>query len=158
MQQQIQAGSPPDVAIINAAAVYTLTDSRVDPAPGRPDPEERRRQLIKDFFPALMNSQLGGKTWSIPFQRAPSSPTTTKTCSRRPASTQHAAQELDRGGGLWQEADEKDTSGKVSVYGAGFPSDGSSYWEFQALAIEAGQNVFKNDAGNVVYFNAPADH
>jgi sn-glycerol 3-phosphate transport system substrate-binding protein len=38
----------------------------------------------------------------------------------------------------------------------GFPSDGTSYWEFQALAIESGQNVFDNNHGNKVFFNAPA--
>lgn len=157
VQQQIQAGSPPDVAIINAAAVYTLTDSNAILPLDDLIKTSGGDAYINDFFPAfLMNSQLNGKTWSIPFQRSTLISYYNKDMFQKagldPATPPKSWTELvDMGKKLTQ----KDSSGKVSVYGVGFPSDGSNYWEFQALAIEAGQNVFKNDAGNVIYFNAP---
>lgn len=156
VQQQIQAGSPPDVAIINAAAIYTLTGSQSIITLDDLITKSGGGSYINDFFPAfLMNSQLGGKTWSIPFQRSTLITYYNKDMFGKAGLDPNTPPKnwtelVDVGKKLTQ----KDSSGKVSVWGVGFPSDGSSYWEFQSLAIEAGQNVFKNDAGNVVYFNA----
>lgn len=156
VQQQIQAGSPPDVAIINAAGIYTLTDSQSILPLDDLIKKSGGDSYINDFFPAfLMNSQLGGKTWSIPFQRSTLIAYYNKDLFQKAGLDPNTPPKnwtdvVDFGKKLTQ----KDSSGKVNVWGVGFPSDGSNYWEFQALAIEAGQNVFKNDAGNVVYFNA----
>ncbi len=70
--QLAQAGTPADVAIINAAAIYQMTDADavmpLDDLIARSDAGDA---YIKDFYPAFMaNSQMGGHTWSIPFQRS----------------------------------------------------------------------------------------
>lgn len=154
VQQQIQAGSPPDAAILNAAAIYTMTDG--DSVLPLDDliKSSGGAAYIQDFFPAfLMNSQLGGKTWSIPFQRS------TLITYYNKDMFKAAGLDPEKPPATWAElvdAGKKLTKKDSGVWGVGFPSDGSTYWEFQALAIEAGQNVFKNDAGNVVYFNSDA--
>ncbi len=156
VQQQVQAGSPPDVAIINAAAIYSLTDTKAVLQLDDLIKTSGGAAYINDFFPAfLMNSQLNGQTWGIPFQRSTLISYYNKDLFQKagldPATPPKNWTELVAMG---KKLTQKDASGKVTAYGVGFPSDGTSYWEFQALAIEAGQNVFKNDAGNVVYFNA----
>lgn len=155
VQQQIQAGLPPDVAIINAAAVYTLTDSDSILPLDDMIKAGGGDAFVQDFFPAfLMNSQLGGKTWSIPFQRS------TLITYYNKDMFQKAGLDPAKPPANWTDLVDagkklvKKDGANTSVWGVGFPSDGSTYWEFQSLAIEAGQNVFKNDAGNVVYFNS----
>ena len=156
VQQQVQAGAPPDVAIINAAAIYSLTDTKAILQLDDLIKTSGGSAYINDFFPAfLMNSQPHGQTWGIPFQRSTLISYYNKDLFQKGGLDPNAppkswAELVDMGKKLTQ----KDSSGKVTAYGVGFPSDGTSYWEFQALAIEAGQNVFKNDVGNVVYFNA----
>jgi sn-glycerol 3-phosphate transport system substrate-binding protein len=156
VEQQVQAGAPPDVAIINAAAIYSLTDTKAILQLDDLIKTSGGSAYINDFFPAfLMNSQLNGQTWGIPFQRSTLISYYNKDLFQKAGLDPNTPPKswtdlVDMGKKLTQ----KDASGKVTGYGVGFPSDGTSYWEFQALAIEAGQNVFKNDAGNVVYFNA----
>ena len=67
-----QGGTPPDLAVLFAADMYTLIDAdAIVPfddvsAAARLDPA-----WMEGFFPALMaNSRAAGKTWGIPFQRS----------------------------------------------------------------------------------------
>ena len=67
-----KAGTPPDIAVLFAADMYTLIDAdAIVPfddvsAAARLDPA-----WMEGFFPALMaNSRAAGKTWGIPFQRS----------------------------------------------------------------------------------------
>ena len=155
--QLVQAGSPPDLAIINAAAVYTLTDSGAVLSLDDIIKQNGGDAFINDFFPAfLKNSQLGGHTWSIPFQRS------TLVMYYNKDAFKEVGLDPEQAPQSWpdlisasQKLTKRDASGNVTRWGVGFPSDGTAYWEFQALAIEAGQNVFDNNSGNKVYFNAP---
>lgn len=155
--QLVQANTPPDLAIVNAAAVYSLTDASAIMPLDDLIKQSGGESYITDFFPAfLKNSQLGGHTWSIPFQRS------TLVLYYNKDAFQEVGLDPNKPPRTWDElvADgqkltKRDASGAVSRWGVGFPSSGSSYWEFQALAIEAGQNVFDNNAGNKVFFNAP---
>ncbi|MCL4543298.1 MAG: ABC transporter substrate-binding protein [Chloroflexi bacterium] len=156
VQQQVQAGTPPDVAIVNAAAIYSMLDTQSILQLDDLIKKSGGGAYINDFFPGFLeNSQLNGKTWSIPFQRSTLimyyNKDLLKSAGYDPEKPPQTWDDLVATG---KKLTKKDASGAAAVWGVGFPSDGSSYWEFQALAIEAGQNVFKNNAGNVVYFNA----
>jgi sn-glycerol 3-phosphate transport system substrate-binding protein len=154
--QLSQAGTPADVAIVNAAAIYQLTDADVVMPLDDLIAQSGGDAYLNDFYPAfLANSQMGGHTWSIPFQRS------TLVLYYNQDAFQQAG--LNGPPQTWDEVvqdgqklTQKDASGNVTRYGVGFPSSGTAYWEFQALAIEAGQNVFDNNAGNKVFLNSPA--
>jgi sn-glycerol 3-phosphate transport system substrate-binding protein len=66
-----KSGEPPDVAVLLSTDMFTLIDEdAVMPF----DPllqSDADKAWAKSFYPAFMeNSQTGGKTWGIPFQRS----------------------------------------------------------------------------------------
>jgi len=155
--QLVQAQTPPDMAIINAAAVYSLTDANAVLPLDDLIKSNGGDAYLNDIQPAfLKNSQLGGHTWGIPFQRS------TVVMYYNKDAFKEVGLDPEKPPQTWpdlvaaaQKLTKRDASGNVTRWGVGFPSDGTAYWQFQSLAIEAGQNVFQNDAGNKVYFNAP---
>lgn len=154
--QLAQAGTPADVAIVNAAAIYQMTDADVVVPLDDLIGQAGGANFINDFYPAfLANSQMNGHTWSIPFQRSTLVLYYNKDQFQQ-AGIPNPPQTWDELVQDAQKLTQKDASGNITRYGVGFPSNGTSYWEFQALAIEAGQNVFDNNSGNKVFFNAPA--
>jgi len=154
--QLAQAGTPADVAIVNAAAMYQLTDADAVMPLDDLIAQSGGDTYRNDFYPAfLANSQMGGHTWSIPFQRSTLVLYYNKDLFQQ-AGLANAPQSWDDMVQDAQKLTQKDSSGNVARYGVGFPSSGTAYWEFQALAIEAGQNVFDNNTGNKVFFNAQA--
>jgi len=154
--QLSQAGTPADVAIVNAAAIYQMTDADVATPLDDLITQAGGDSYIKDFYPAfLANSQMGGHTWSIPFQRSTLVLYYNKDLFQQ-AGIANPPQTWDEMTQDAQKLTAKDSAGNISRYGVGFPSSGTAYWEFQALAIESGQNVYDNNAGNKVFFNAPA--
>ena len=154
--QLAQAGTPADLAIVNAAAIYQLTDADAVIPLDDLIAQSGGDAYINDFYPAfLANSQMSGHTWSIPFQRSTLVLYYNKDLFQQ-AGIANAPQSWDEMVQDAQKLQQKDSSGNVTRYGVGFPSSGTAYWEFQALAIESGQNVYDNNAGNKVFFNAPA--
>jgi sn-glycerol 3-phosphate transport system substrate-binding protein len=154
--QLAQAGTPADVAIVNAAAIYQLTDADTVMPLDDLIAQSGGDAYINDFYPAfLANSQMNGHTWSIPFQRSTLVLYYNKDLFQE-AGLSGPPQTWDDVTSFGQKLTQKDGSGNVTRYGVGFPSSGTAYWEFQALAIEAGQNVFDNNAGNKVFFNSQA--
>lgn len=157
VQQLVQAKTPPETAILNAAAIYTLLDMDAILPLDDLVAKSGGDSYVKDFLPAfLANSQQQGKTWSIPFQRS------TFVMYYNKDAFKEAGLDPEKPPQTWDELVEtakkltRKEGGTVTRWGVGYPSDGSNYWEFQALAIQAGQNVFDNNAGNKVFFNAPA--
>ncbi|HEX5414896.1 MAG TPA: ABC transporter substrate-binding protein [Chloroflexota bacterium] len=153
-QTALQGGKPPDVVVLNATAIYTLQD--MNAVIGLNDLiKASGDNVADDFFPAFMaNSKLGDTIYGIPFQRS-----TLVYYYNTDLLTQNG---LDaKGPQTWDDVISFGTKltqrqgNTVSRWGVGFPSSGSSYWEFQALAIEAGQNVM-GDVGNKVFFNTDA--
>src|SRR5262245_51793836 len=66
-----KSGEPPDIAVLLSTDMFTLIDEdAVTPF----DPlltSDADKAWAKSFYPAFMeNSQTGGKTWGIPFQRS----------------------------------------------------------------------------------------
>jgi sn-glycerol 3-phosphate transport system substrate-binding protein len=111
---------------------------------------------IAGFYPGFLeNSQTGGKTWGIPFQRS--------------TIVQYWNKELFKEAGLdpekppatWAELVEmgrrltkKDAAGNVTQWGVSIPSSGFPYWLFQALTTQNDARLM-NAAGNEVYFDRP---
>jgi len=66
-----KSGEPPDIAVLLSTDMFTLIDEdAVMPFDGLLK-SEADKSWAKGFYPAFMeNSQTGGKTWGIPFQRS----------------------------------------------------------------------------------------
>ena len=90
----------------------------------------------------MENSQTGGKTWGIPFQRS------TIVLYYNKEVFKEAGLDPNRPPATWKEMVEyaqkltkRDASGNVTQWGVQIPSSGFPYWLFQALAIENGVNL-----------------
>jgi sn-glycerol 3-phosphate transport system substrate-binding protein len=152
----VKSGDPPVTSILLSTDMYTLIDEdAIVPFDDLVKTAEDRAWL-KSFYPAFMeNSQTGGKTWGIPFQRS------TIVLYYNKDAFKEAGLDPNRAPGTWQEmADyaqkltKRDASGNATQWGVQIPSSGFPYWLFQALAIENGVNLM-NAAGTQVYYDKP---
>jgi sn-glycerol 3-phosphate transport system substrate-binding protein len=152
----VKSGDPPVTSILLSTDMYTLIDEdAIVPFDDLVKTPEDRAWL-KSFYPAFMeNSQTGGKTWGIPFQRS------TIVLYYNKEAFKEAGLDPSRPPATWQEmADyaqkltKRDASGKVTQWGVQIPSSGFPYWLFQGLAIENGINLM-NAAGTEVYYDKP---
>jgi sn-glycerol 3-phosphate transport system substrate-binding protein len=138
-----KSGTPPATSVLLSTDMFTLID-------------EDAIVPIDNFVKAFMlNSQTGGKTWGVPFQRS--------------TVVMYYNKELFKAAGLdpnkppttWAEMLDaakkltiKDASGKVTQWGIQIPSSGFPYWLFQGFAIQ-NDVAMSNDAGNAVTFRDP---
>ena len=153
-----RSGTPPDLAVLFAADMYTLIDADaivpfdeasaaagVDPA------------WLAGFFPALMaNSRAAGLTWGIPFQRS------TILQFWNKAHFRQAGLDPDRPPATWlellafaQALTRRDAAGQPVRWGVQIPSSGFPYWLFQGLATTNGIELM-NAAGTQTAFDPPA--
>jgi sn-glycerol 3-phosphate transport system substrate-binding protein len=152
----VKSGEPPVTSILLSTDMYTLIDE--DAVVPFDDfiktPEDQA--WLRSFYPAFMeNSQTGGKTWGIPFQRS------TIVLYWNREMFREAGLDPNRPPANWNEQIEyaqkltkRDASGKVTQWGIQIPSSGFPYWLFQALAIQAGSNLM-NAAGTETYYDRP---
>jgi sn-glycerol 3-phosphate transport system substrate-binding protein len=152
----VKGGDPPVTSILLSTDMYTLIDEDAivpfDDFIKTPDDQA----WLKSFYPAFMeNSQTGGKTWGIPFQRS------TIVLYYNKELFKEAGLDPNRPPQNWKEQVEyaqkltkRDASGKVTQWGLQIPSSGFPYWLFQALAIQAGTNLM-NAAGTQTYYDRP---
>jgi sn-glycerol 3-phosphate transport system substrate-binding protein len=152
----VKGGDSPVTSILLSTDMFTLIDEDAivpfDDLIKTPDDQA----WLKSFYPAFMeNSQTGGKTWGIPFQRS------TIVLYYNKESFKEAGLDPNRPPANWKEQVEyaqkltkRDASGKVTQWGMEIPSTGFPYWLFQALAIEAGTNLM-NSAGTQTYYDKP---
>ena len=153
----VKSGEPPVTSILLSTDMFTLIDEDAivpfdDLIKTRED-----RDWLKSFYPAFMeNSQTGGKTWGIPFQRSTIVLYYNKDLFKeagldpnKPPATWHEMTEYA------QKLTKRDASGRVTHWGVQIPSSGFPYWLFQGLAIENGANLM-NQAGTEVYYDKPA--
>jgi len=152
----VKSGDPPVTSILLSTDMYTLIDEDAIVPFDDLIKTDADRAWLKSFYPAFMeNSQTGGKTWGIPFQRS------TIVLYYNKDAFKDAGLDPSRPPGTWQEmADyaakltKRDASGNVTQWGVQIPSSGFPYWLFQALAIENGVNLM-NAAGTEVYYDKP---
>ena len=151
-----KAGQPPTTAILLSTDMFTLIDEdAIVPFNDLANAAEDQAWM-KSFYPAFMaNSQTGGKTWGIPFQRS------TIVLYWNKELFKEAGLDPNRPPASWNEMLEyaqkltkRDASGNITQYGVQIPSSGFPYWLFQGLTTANGVELM-NSAGTETYFDKP---
>ncbi len=144
-----KSGTPPVTSVLLSTDMFTLIDEDAIVPFDEFITTDADRAWLRGFFPAFMeNSQTGGKTWGIPFQRS--------------TVVQYWNKDLFREAGLdpekppqtWAELVEfaqkltkRDAAGTTTQWGVQIPSSGFPYWLFQGLSTQAGA-ILANPLGN----------
>src|ERR1700730_13598512 len=136
----VKSHDAPTLSVLLSTDMYTLIDEDAivpfDPLIKTPEDQE----WLKGFYPAFMeNSQTGGKTWGIPFQRS------TIVLYYNKELFKDAGLDPDRPPANWtqmadyaQKLTRRDGAGNVTQWGVQIPSSGFPYWLFQGLTTENG--------------------
>ena len=151
-----KSGEPPDIAVLLSTDMFTLIDEDAIAPFDDLLKTDADKAWAKSFFPAFMeNSQTGGKTWGIPFQRS------TIVMFWNKDAFKEAGLDPDKAPDTWDElvADggkltKRDASGNVSQWGVEIPSTGFPYWLFQGLTTANAVRLM-NQAGTATYFDKP---
>ena len=152
----VKSGEPPVTSILLSTDMYTLIDEDAIVPFDDFIKTADDKAWLKSFYPGFMeNSQTGGKTWGIPFQRSTVVMFYNKDAfkeagldpTKPPQTWQQMVQDA-------QKLTKRDASGNVTQWGVQIPSSGFPYWLFQGLAIENGVNLM-NSAGTKTYFDKP---
>jgi len=152
----VKGGEPPVTSILLSTDMYTLIDEDAIVPFDDYIKTSDDQAWLKSFYPAFMeNSQTGGKTWGIPFQRS------TIVLYYNKEAFKEAGLDPNKPPANWKEMAEyaqkltkRDASGRVTQWGVQIPSEGFPYWLFQGLAIEAGASLM-NAAGTETYYDKP---
>ena len=152
-----KAGNPPVTSVLLSTDMFTLIDEdAIVPIDGFVKTADDKAWMGSFYKAFMLNSQTGGKTWGIPFQRS------TVVLYWNKDLFKAAGLDPNKPPATWAEMRDmaakltvKDTSGKVTQYGVQIPSSGFPYWLFQGLAIQNGV-AMANDTGNAVRFDDPA--
>ncbi len=151
-----KSGEPPQTAIILSTDMFTLIDEdAILPFDEVLKPEDQA--WLKSFFPAFMkNSQTGGQTWGIPFQRS------TIVLYWNKELFKEAGLDPNKPPATWAEQVEyakkltkRDASGNVTQWGIQVPSSGFPYWLFQGFTTQ-NDVLLMNEAGTETYYDKPA--
>jgi sn-glycerol 3-phosphate transport system substrate-binding protein len=151
-----KAGQPPEVAVMLSADLYTLIDEgAIAPIDDFVKSDEDKAWLA-GFSPVFMtNSQSGGKTWGVPFQRG-----TTVFFWNKDA-FKEAGLDPEKGPQNWEETVEfatkltkKDASGNVTQWGMQVPSSLTSYWLLQGYVAQNDGKIAET-TGDRTYFDSP---
>ncbi|WP_158747115.1 ABC transporter substrate-binding protein [Acidisphaera sp. L21] len=156
-QTAIKAGQGPHFAVLLAAEMHSLQDADILVSLDEIGLDADGKKWVDSFYPAFMaNSHVGGKTWSVPFQRSTLIAYYNKQAFSEAgldpeafpkdwAGMSKAAQTLTK----------QDGSGRVTRWGIKIAGDlGNAQWTFGALANQVGQKLM-NEAGTETYFDAP---
>ena len=152
-----KAGTPPTTAILLSTDMFTLIDEdAVVPFNALANTADDQA-WIKSFYPAFMaNSQTGGNTWGIPFQRS------TIVLYWNKELFKEAGLDPNKAPANWKEMQEyatkltkRDAAGNTTQWGVQIPSSGFPYWLFQGLTTPNGVELM-NAAGTETYFDKPA--
>jgi len=152
----VKSNDAPTMSVLLSTDMFTLIDEEAivpfDPLLKTPDDQA----WLKGFYPAFMeNSQTGGKTWGIPFQRS------TIVLYYNKDLFKEAGLDPNKPPANWKEMAEygqkltkRDASGKVTQWGVQIPSSGFPYWLFQGLTTE-NDVMLMNPAGTETYYDKP---
>jgi sn-glycerol 3-phosphate transport system substrate-binding protein len=156
-QTAIRGGTPPAMAILDSTNVYTLIDDDMLEPISTFITTDDDRKLLEDFYPAfLANGNVGGKVWSLPFQRSTLIMYYNKNAFRE------VGLDPEKAPATWGQLQEvalkltkKDASGATLRYGIEIPSTQPDvYWPFQAMVTQAG-GVMMSDDGTKTFFDSP---
>ncbi|MEQ1611387.1 MAG: ABC transporter substrate-binding protein, partial [Hyphomicrobiaceae bacterium] len=117
---------------------------------------EDDKKWLASFAPAFMlNSQTGGKTWGIPFQRS------TVVLYYNKDLFKEAGLDPEKPPTTWvqqlefaQKLTKRDAAGTTTQWGIQIPSSGFPYWLFQGLSTQAGA-ILANNAGDKTAYDDP---
>ena len=152
----IKGGDAPQLSVILSTDMYSLIDEDAVVAFDDLIKTDEEKAWLKSFYPGFMaNSQTGGKTWGIPFQRS------TVVLYWNKELFKEAGLDPARPPADWAEMaamaaklTKRDAGGAVTQWGIQIPSSGFPYWLFQGLTTQAGIQLM-NAAGNETYFDKP---
>ena len=151
-----RGGKPPQLSVILSVDMFTLIDEDVIiPFDDLVETDEDKVWL-ESFYPAFMqNSQTGGKTYGIPFQRS------TPVLYWNKEAFAEAGLDPETPPTTWEETIEmgkklvkKDDAGNVTRWGVRIPSSGFPYWLFQGLTTQ-NDVILANSDGNETNFDDP---
>ncbi|WP_127489700.1 ABC transporter substrate-binding protein [Paenibacillus ehimensis] len=149
-QAGVQGKTPPDVAVLQSTELFSLLDMNAILPLDEFIAKEGGDKYLSDFYPAfLANSQTGGKTYSIPFQRS------TIVLYYNKDLFKAAGLDPNKPPQTWDEM--KDYAKKLTKdgkWGLEIPVTGFAYWMFQTFALQNGKNIMTED-GKKVMFNTP---
>ncbi len=151
-----RGGKPPQLSVILAVDMFTLIDEDVIIPFDDLITNDADKEWVKGFYPAFMeNSQTGGKTYGIPFQRS------TPVLYWNKAAFKEAGLDPEVPPASWEEMVsfgqklvKKDDNGNVTRWGVRIPSSGFPYWLFQGLTTQ-NDVVLANSDGNQTQFDDP---
>ncbi|MBX2885057.1 MAG: ABC transporter substrate-binding protein [Granulosicoccus sp.] len=151
-----RGGKPPQLSVILSVDMFTLIDEEVIIPFDDLAQTDEDKAWMESFYPAFMeNSQTGGKTYGIPFQRS------TPVLYWNKEAFAEVGLDPDTPPATWEETVEmgkklvkKDADGNVSRWGVRIPSSGFPYWLFQGLTTQ-NDVILANSDGNQTYFDDP---
>ena len=151
-----KSGTPPVTSVLLSTDMFTLIDEEAIVPFDDFIKTDDDKAWLKSFYPAFMeNSQTGGKTWGIPFQRSTIVLYWNKEAFKEVGlDPEKPPQTWDEMTALAQKLTKRDANGNVTQWGVQIPSSGFPYWLFQGLTTPAGA-VLMNPAGTEVYFDKP---
>ena len=151
-----KSGTPPVTSVLLSTDMFTLIDEEAIVPIDDFVKNEDDKTWLASFFPAFMlNSQTGGKTWGVPFQRS------TIVLYWNKDAFREAGLDPEKAPANWAEQvafaeklTKRDAAGNVSQWGIQVPSSGFPYWLFQGFTTQAGA-VLMNQEGNRTFFDKP---
>ena len=151
-----KAGQAPVTSVLLSTDMFTLIDEdAIVPIDNFVKTADDKAWLNGFYKAFMMNSQSGGKTWGVPFQRS------TVVMYYNKELFKEAGLDPNKPPATWAELKQaatkltkKDASGKVTQWGVQIPSSGFPYWLFQTLTT-TNDAILANEAGNAVKFDDP---
>ena len=151
-----KAGTPPATSVLLSTDMFTLIDEEAIVPIDDFIKTDDDKAWLKSFFPAFMlNSQAGGKTWGIPFQRSTVVLYWNKELFKEAGlDPEKAPTDWAEQAAFAEKLTKRDASGNTTQWGIQIPSSGFPYWLFQGLATQAGA-ILSNQDGNQTAYDAP---
>jgi sn-glycerol 3-phosphate transport system substrate-binding protein len=152
-----KAGNPPVTSVLLSTDMFSLIDEEAIVPIDEFTKGDAEQRWIKSFFPAFMlNSQTGGKTWGVPFQRS------TIVLYWNKEAFKEAGLDPDKAPANWAEElafaeklTKRDGSGNTTQWGMQIPSSGFPYWLFQGLTTP-NDVVLMNQEGDRTFYDRAA--
>ena len=158
VQAAIKGGNTPAIALMFSIDLFSLLsmDAIMD-FDSMATTEEDKKWLDGFYEGFMMNSQTGGKTYGIPWQRS------TIILYYNKDAYREVGLDPDKPPATWEELEEyarkltKEENGVTTRYGIQIPSDtaGYAYWMLQTFCNQQNGFNLMNKEGNEVYFNDP---
>ena len=152
-----RGGTAPQLSVALAVDMFTLLDEGLILPFDDFIKSEDDQAWLESFYPAFMkNSQTGGKTYGIPFQRS------TPVLYWNKEAFARAGLDPDTPPATWDEMvamgkalTVRDDNGNVTQWGVRIPTSGFPYWLFQGLTTQ-NDVILANSEGNRTNFDDPA--